>query len=224
MAVTDSIFGTFGGIWLALIGVMINGAARGASMQTRMNRQIGTISVADVMDREPVDDPRRPLDRAGARPVLPPLPLALVPGRRRRPPLPRPAEPRRRRRGPRGLPRRLHRQRSRRRRPRPLHPRRHPARLAALEPEPAPPRRADGGRRRRPPLRRDHGRAGRPRPARRDRAPRRGRARSVERPGSEPRSAAGKESVPARRLGRWSALFAAALAAGAVLTGDRRAC
>jgi Zn-dependent protease len=54
MALTNSIFGTFGGIWLALIGVMINGAAKGASVQTQMNRQIGTVSVADVMDREPV--------------------------------------------------------------------------------------------------------------------------------------------------------------------------
>ncbi len=54
MALTDSIFGTFGGIWLALIGVMINGAARGAAVQTRMNTRVGDISVADVMDREPV--------------------------------------------------------------------------------------------------------------------------------------------------------------------------
>jgi Zn-dependent protease len=57
MALTNSIFGTFGGVWLALIGVMINGAARSAAMQTRMNRQIGTVSVADVMDREPVTIP-----------------------------------------------------------------------------------------------------------------------------------------------------------------------
>jgi len=54
MAVTDQILGTFGGIWLALIGVMISGAAKGAAGQTKVNRQIGTISVADVMDREPV--------------------------------------------------------------------------------------------------------------------------------------------------------------------------
>jgi predicted transcriptional regulator len=54
MALTDSIFGTFGGIWLALIGMVINGAARGAAMQTRMSSRINTISVADVMDREPV--------------------------------------------------------------------------------------------------------------------------------------------------------------------------
>jgi Zn-dependent protease len=57
MALTNSVFGTFGGIWLALIGVMINGAARSAAVQTRMNRQIGTVSVADVMDREPVTIP-----------------------------------------------------------------------------------------------------------------------------------------------------------------------
>ena len=40
-------------------------------------------------------------------------------------------------------------------------PRRRPARLPARQPEPAPLRRPDGGRRRRPPLRSDHGRAGR---------------------------------------------------------------
>jgi Zn-dependent protease len=57
MTVTDSIFGTFGGIWLALIGVMISGAAKGAAVQTQMNRKIGVISVADVMDREPVTIP-----------------------------------------------------------------------------------------------------------------------------------------------------------------------
>jgi Zn-dependent protease len=57
MTLTNSIFGTFGGIWLALIGVMISGAAKGAAVQTRMNRQIGVISVADVMDREPVTIP-----------------------------------------------------------------------------------------------------------------------------------------------------------------------
>src|ERR1700761_1586091 len=52
--ITGAVLGTLGGIWLALIGVMISGAAKGASVQTRMNRQIGTISVADVMDRDPV--------------------------------------------------------------------------------------------------------------------------------------------------------------------------
>jgi Zn-dependent protease len=54
MAITGQVLGTFGGIWLALIGVMISGAAKGAAVQTRVNRRIGTISVADVMDRDPV--------------------------------------------------------------------------------------------------------------------------------------------------------------------------
>ena len=57
MAITDSILGTYGGIWLALVGMVINGAARGASMQTRMSGAVHSISVADVMDREPVTIP-----------------------------------------------------------------------------------------------------------------------------------------------------------------------
>jgi Zn-dependent protease len=57
MAVTDSIFGLVGGVWLAMVGLMINGAARGASIQTRMSGRIHSISVADVMDREPVTIP-----------------------------------------------------------------------------------------------------------------------------------------------------------------------
>jgi len=57
MAVTDSIFGTFGGIWLALIGMVINGSARGAAMQTAITSRIGDVRVADVMDREPVAIP-----------------------------------------------------------------------------------------------------------------------------------------------------------------------
>jgi Zn-dependent protease len=57
MLVTNSIFGTVGAIWLALIGMVINGAARGASIQSRMTGRIHSISVADVMDREPVTIP-----------------------------------------------------------------------------------------------------------------------------------------------------------------------
>ncbi len=57
MALTNSILGTFGGVWLALVGMVINGAARGAAVQTRMTSRIGGISVADVMDREPVTIP-----------------------------------------------------------------------------------------------------------------------------------------------------------------------
>jgi Zn-dependent protease len=57
MALTDSILGTFGGVWLALVGMMINGAASGASTRIRMTGRIHSISVADVMDREPVTIP-----------------------------------------------------------------------------------------------------------------------------------------------------------------------
>jgi Zn-dependent protease len=57
MAVTDSIFGSFGGIWLALVGVLIQGAARSAAAQTRVTGSIHHISVADVMDRQPVAIP-----------------------------------------------------------------------------------------------------------------------------------------------------------------------
>ncbi|HEX2393258.1 MAG TPA: site-2 protease family protein, partial [Solirubrobacterales bacterium] len=54
MAVTDSGLGVFGGVWLALIGMVINGSARGAAMQTAITSRIGSVRVADVMDREPV--------------------------------------------------------------------------------------------------------------------------------------------------------------------------
>ncbi len=57
MVVTDSIFGVFGGVWLALIGMVVNGSARGAAMQTAISSRIDNLSVADVMDREPVAIP-----------------------------------------------------------------------------------------------------------------------------------------------------------------------
>lgn len=47
----------FGGIWLALIGMVINGSARAASMQTAISGKIGKLCVADIMDREPVAIP-----------------------------------------------------------------------------------------------------------------------------------------------------------------------
>jgi Zn-dependent protease len=47
----------FGGIWLALIGMVINGSARGAAMQTALSSRVGDVRVADVMDREPVAIP-----------------------------------------------------------------------------------------------------------------------------------------------------------------------
>jgi len=47
----------FAGVWLALIGMVINGSARGAAMQTAISGRIDSLSVADVMDREPVAIP-----------------------------------------------------------------------------------------------------------------------------------------------------------------------
>jgi len=47
----------FAGVWLALIGMVINGSARGAAMQTRITGKVSEIRVADVMDREPVTIP-----------------------------------------------------------------------------------------------------------------------------------------------------------------------
>jgi len=48
---------TFDGIWLALIGVMINGSARAAAFQTAISSRIEGMRVADVMDTEPVAIP-----------------------------------------------------------------------------------------------------------------------------------------------------------------------
>ena len=47
----------FAGVWLALIGVVINGSARAASAQTQITGRIQHIQVSDVMDREPVAIP-----------------------------------------------------------------------------------------------------------------------------------------------------------------------
>jgi Zn-dependent protease len=47
----------FSGVWLALIGVVINGAARAATFQTAITSRIEGLRVADVMDREPVAIP-----------------------------------------------------------------------------------------------------------------------------------------------------------------------
>ena len=143
----------FTGVWLALIGVRDQrlrpwrGDAdrrlrpdRGRPRRRRNGPRTGR-------------DPERAQRRAGARRVLPPLPLALVPGGRRRPPLPRPCRPRPRRRGARDLPRELAGLRTGRddggtfrvRDDAPLDSLLAQQRPAAL-------RRADGGRRRRPPL------------------------------------------------------------------------
>ena len=109
-------------------------------------------------------DPGGRQRRARPRRVLPALSLALVPGGRRGAALSRPDRARRRRRGAGGEPRLLggarrlrggfdrHAPGARRR----------AARVAARQRCPPPARGADGGRRRWPPARRDHGRPGRP--------------------------------------------------------------
>ncbi|HEY5816500.1 MAG TPA: site-2 protease family protein [Solirubrobacterales bacterium] len=44
----------FSGVWLALIGFVINGSARAATAQTAITSGISKLVVSDVMDREPV--------------------------------------------------------------------------------------------------------------------------------------------------------------------------
>jgi Zn-dependent protease len=46
-----------GGIWLALIGFILGQSARGSAMQSKFSSQIEGISVADVMDADPVAIP-----------------------------------------------------------------------------------------------------------------------------------------------------------------------
>ena len=47
----------FSGLWMALIGMIINGSARAATAQTSISQRIEGVRVADVMDREPVAIP-----------------------------------------------------------------------------------------------------------------------------------------------------------------------
>jgi Zn-dependent protease len=54
LSVATGFFTVIGGIWLALIGMVINGSARGAAMQTAISSRISDLRVADVMDRQPV--------------------------------------------------------------------------------------------------------------------------------------------------------------------------
>jgi CBS domain-containing protein len=49
----------FSAIWLAFIGFILRGAARGAVAQTEITSRIEGVSVGDVMDREPVAIPDR---------------------------------------------------------------------------------------------------------------------------------------------------------------------
>ena len=47
----------FGGVWLAFIGFILRGAAKAALAQTEVTSRIEGISVADVMERDPVAIP-----------------------------------------------------------------------------------------------------------------------------------------------------------------------
>ena len=44
----------FAGVWLALIGFVVNGSARAATAQTAITGKISKLVVSDIMDREPV--------------------------------------------------------------------------------------------------------------------------------------------------------------------------
>jgi len=55
LALTTSFFIT--GVWLAVIGWMLGQSARGAAVRSELNQRIGDVSVADVMDSEPVSIP-----------------------------------------------------------------------------------------------------------------------------------------------------------------------
>ena len=46
-----------GGLWLVVIGIILNASARGAIVQTEVTSRIEGVSVGDVMDREPVSIP-----------------------------------------------------------------------------------------------------------------------------------------------------------------------
>jgi Zn-dependent protease len=47
----------FSGVWLALIGFVVNGSARAATAQTAITSRISELTVSDIMDREPVAIP-----------------------------------------------------------------------------------------------------------------------------------------------------------------------
>ena len=47
----------FGGIWLVLIGWMLGSSARATAVRSELNRRLGDLRVADVMDAEPVAIP-----------------------------------------------------------------------------------------------------------------------------------------------------------------------
>jgi Zn-dependent protease len=49
----------FNGLWLVVLGWMLGGAARGAVAQSAFSERLGGVTVADIMDSEPVTIPAR---------------------------------------------------------------------------------------------------------------------------------------------------------------------
>ncbi len=84
-----------GGLWITsgsaawsasgscFVGLMIGGSARALLAHSALNEQLEDVRVADIMDAQPVSVPDELPAVAGARRVLPALPLAVVPRRRR---------------------------------------------------------------------------------------------------------------------------------------------
>ncbi len=102
----------FAGVWLALIGMVINGSARAANVADGDLQPSRGHARGRRHGPRAGRDPRRRQRRAGAGRVLPALPLALVPGGGRGAALPRPARARPRRRRSRAAPRHRDRRRA----------------------------------------------------------------------------------------------------------------
>ena len=67
------------GIWLAVLGYLLFSSARAAVVQSAVTSRLEGVTVADIMDAEPVTIPAQTPRRAGLRRVLPALPgLAVV--------------------------------------------------------------------------------------------------------------------------------------------------
>ena len=70
------------GIWWILMGWFLGQSATGAVVSSRFSERLEGVTVADVMDTQPVWVPGDTTVLAGPGRVLPALPLAVVPGRR----------------------------------------------------------------------------------------------------------------------------------------------
>ena len=73
----------FNGIYLAIVGWFLAQGARAAIASTAFTERIDGITVADIMDSEPVTMPADDVGAASPGRVLPALPLGVVPRRRR---------------------------------------------------------------------------------------------------------------------------------------------